>query len=138
SNAPPRSSTAATGNAATATATGSKDASPSSSAKSCAAPAYEASKAHRPGSAASASPTTCSESRSSPDQHGRRPPRQDNPPAATSVDRRSTVFQGEVALEERRFPGSRYGSRRMTLLDKGEAPARRQTDDGRDRDTDQE
>src|SRR5947207_8926648 len=97
SNAPHRSSTAATGNAATATATDWKDASRNSSARASAEHAYVASKARRPGSAASPSPTTCNAWRSSPDRTA------DNNLADgwnekyQTSDRRSNVFQGEVA-----------------------------------------
>jgi len=56
SSAPHRSSAAAAGSDATATATDSKDASRNSSARAFAAPACGASEARRPGSVASPSP----------------------------------------------------------------------------------
>src|SRR6266571_8909905 len=96
SNAPHRSSTAATGNAATATATDWKDASRNSNARAYTGRGYVASKAPRPGSAASPSPTTCNGWRSSADRGEQRAPTRSNRRQSQPKLGRLTLFQGEV------------------------------------------
>ena len=63
--------------------------------RDCDAPAYEASKAHRPGSAASPSPTTSSGWRSSPDRAPPKTTTEDDPPTATTATVAQPFFRGK-------------------------------------------